>query len=186
MNNKRNYQSIIIAFLFFVSLLSCNTNTQKQEVENNNRLVGSWKFVADQVLDSANNIIQQDVGVEGLLIYLPGGKMSVQLLWNGIRDSTVNQTMINKNGAMNGLGDGPNTLTNEQAKKIVDTYDAYFGSYYVDWKNNIVTHIVTGNLRPEKVGTAYKRAFQIRGDSLFLKSTDPAMTWQTAWIKNKK
>ena len=32
--------------------------------------------------------------------------------------------------------------------------------------------MLTGNVRPEKEGIAYKRYFRLNGDSLFLRNTD--------------
>ena len=74
---------------------------------------------------------------------------------------------MNNDGISSHLGLGFNTWSREQAGTIIDTYDAYFGDYSIDWKDQIVTHTMTGNLRPEKSGTIYKRRFQLRNDSLF-------------------
>lgn len=170
---------IVSAIALMVLIQSCN-NTH-----TNQPLTGSWQIVADQLLDSSNNIIRQDTSVSGLLIYLPNGKMSVQILWKALRASMINDTIMKQDGASAGLGLGFNTWTGAQARKLIDTYDSYFGEYIVDGKTNTVTHTMVGNLRPEKQGTVYKRIFQLKGDSLFLKSTDPALRWQTALTRNK-
>jgi hypothetical protein len=176
---------LCIILMSSIFLQSCNISTNKSKNGNNDLLVGSWKFIADQELDSANRISKQDTSVSGLLIYTLDGKMSVQLLWRGTRSSMINDTIMNQDGKSYGLGSGSNTWTIEQSRKIIDTYDAYFGNYTIDWNKSIVIHTITGNLRPEKVGTSYKRAFQLKGDTLFLRSVDPAMKWQTAWLRNK-
>ena len=174
-----------VLFVLVVTIQSCNTN-QKQ-AHNTNALVGSWKFVADQELDNSNHVIKEDTNVSGLLIYTADGKMSVQLLWHGSRASLISDTIMNQDGKSLGVGLGNNSWTLDQSRQIIDTYDAYFGDYATDWDNKIVTHRISGNLRPEKEGTSYKRAFENVADTLFLKSADPDpnIKWRTKWIKNK-
>jgi len=180
-------QTKIFLFILIVTIQSCQTANQKQE-NNDKLLIGSWKFIADQELDNNNQVKNEDTNVRGLLIYTVDGKMSVQLLWHGSRTSLVNDTIMNQDGKSFGVGLGNNSWTLDQSRKIIDTYDAYFGDYSVDWKNNIVTHTISGNLRPEKEGASYKRAFLIKEDTLFLRSADPDpnMKWQTKWIRNNR
>ena len=172
-----------ITLLIFIS--SCHTTTNKPGAESENKLAGSWKFIADQLLDSADHLIKQDTAVTGLLIYTPDGKVSVQFLWKGTRVPVLNDTLMSKDGKSNGLGLGFNTWNIEQARTMIDTYDAYFGEYEVDWTAGTVTHTVKGSLRPEKEGTIHRRIFQLKGDSLFLRSADPVNRWRAACIKNK-
>jgi len=180
-------QTKLFLFILIVTIQSCQTANQKEE-NNDKLLIGSWKFIADQELDNNNQVKNEDTNVRGLLIYTVDGKMSVQLLWHGSRTSLVNDTIMNQDGKSFGVGLGNSSWTLDQSRKIIDTYDAYFGDYSVDWKNKVVTHTISGNLRPEKEGTSYKRAFQIKGDTLFLRSADPDpnMKWQTKWIRNKR
>src|ERR1035437_9817478 len=177
----------LFLFILIVTIQSCQTANQKEE-NNDKLLIGSWKFIADQELDNNNQVKNEDTNVRGLLIYTVDGKMSVQLLWHGSRTSLVNDTIMNQDGKSFGVGLGNSSWTLDQSRKIIDTYDAYFGDYSVDWENKVVTHTISGNLRPEKEGTSYKRAFQIKGDTLFLRSADPDpnMKWQTKWIRNKR
>ena len=93
---------VAIGLLIFT--LSCHTTRNKPAAESENKLTGSWKFIADQLLDSADHVIKQDTAVTGLLIYTPGGKVSVQFLWKGTRVPVLNDTSMNKDGKSNGLG----------------------------------------------------------------------------------
>lgn len=175
----------IFGIILLIGMQSCNTVTTKPGNENENKLAGSWKVVADQLLDSSYHVIDQDTNIAGLIIYMPDGKMSAQILWKGIRSPIMTDSIMqHDNAATATLGLGFNTWTFEQTRKLIDTYDSYFGNYTVDWKTNIVTHIMTGNLRPEKEGTVYKRIFKLKGDSLFLRSKDPASRWQVACVRN--
>ncbi|MEP7376440.1 MAG: lipocalin-like domain-containing protein [Chitinophagaceae bacterium] len=174
---------ILAAVVFLIFVLSCQTTNNKPEAESENKLAGSWKFIADQLMDSSSNVIKQDTAVSGLLIYTPDGKVSVQFLWKGTRAPVLNDTLMNKDGMSTGLGLGFNTWNTEEARRLIDTYDAYFGDYRVDWNASTVTHIVKGSLRPEKEGTVHQRIFQLKADSLFLRSADPGNRWRAACVR---
>ena len=145
--------------------------------------IGTWEFIADQVIDIEGNVIKQDTAVSGILIYTEGGHMSVQLLWNNLRQPIMSDSIMQYDGNSTGLGIGQNAWSIEQDNVLIDSYDAYFGKYFVDSNDGIITHRINGNMRPEKSLTEYKRKFHIKGDTLFLRSADPKFTWQTVWLK---
>jgi hypothetical protein len=176
----------ILPAIIFITLFSCNSAKIEIKEETTNDLAGAWRAVADQLIDSSGNVVRQDTNVSGLIIYTADGKMSAQILWKGVRSPLMNDSIMKQDGISTGLGIGSNTWSPEQERKLIDSYDSYFGDYTVDWKANIVTHTMAGNLRPEKEGTVYKRLFKIKNDSLFLRSTDTASRWQVAWVRNKK
>ena len=174
------FSIFILAFFFY----SCKQSSNKSKSDNE-PLLGSWRFVEEQELDNTGAVINRDTNVDGLLIYAPEGKMNVELLYKGTRQKIINDTIMNNDGISSHLGFGFNTWSAEQAKTIIDTYDAYFGDYSVDWKDQIVTHTMKGNLRPEKSGTIYKRRFRLKNDTLFLRDAKPDQYWQIVWVKNK-
>ncbi len=90
---------------------------------------------------------------------------------------------MSHDGVTYGTGFGKNTWSIDEARTLIDTYDAYFGDYTIDWENQVITHIVTGNLRPEQIGKTYSRKFQLKGDTLLLRDENPAMYWQAAWVR---
>jgi len=157
----------LLSALFISSIfLQCCKTADKKKSENDNPLTGSWNFIADQEIDSAGNVINQDTAVTGLLIYTVDGRMSIQSLWKGTRASMINDSIMKQDGSTLGLGLGSNSWDIEQARKLIDTYAC--------------------NLRPDKAGTSYAaRSFRIKGDTLFFRSTYKDMKWQTAWLKNK-
>ena len=174
------FSIFILPFFFY----SCKRSSNKAK-NDNEPLLGSWRFVEEQELDSAGSVINRDTNVDGSLIYSPEGKMNVQLLYKGTRQKIITDTIMNNDGISSHLGLGFNRWSTEEARTIIDTYDAYFGDYSVDWKDQVVTHTMNGNLRPEKSGTIYKRRFQLRNDSLFLRDAKPNQYWQVVWVKNK-
>jgi hypothetical protein len=173
--------AIIIFFVLTGNILHVNA----QKVKSNNPLIGTWKFVADQQVDESGKVVQEDKDVDGLLIYTNEGLMSVQFYWRGKRQPMMNDSIMNRDGISYGLGLGKNTWTTDDAKMLIDTYDAYFGKYDVDVKNSTVTHVIFANLRPEKSGTTYKRTYKVEGDNLYLRSTNPEMKWQTWLVRIK-
>lgn len=180
-------RKILFLLLFFMVTFffySCEQSANKP-TNNSESLLGSWRFAEEQELDSNDVAIDRDTNVDGLLIYAPDGKMNVQLLYKGTRNKIITDTIMNNDGISSHLGLGFNTWSTEQARTIIDTYDAYFGDYSIDWKDQIVTHTMTGNLRPEKIGTIYKRHFQLKNDTLLLRDAKPGQHWQVAWVRNK-
>jgi hypothetical protein len=167
-------RSLLFALMLLL-LLSCQNEKPPH--------IGTWEFIADQVVDSEGNVIEQDTAVSGILIYTKDGYMSVQLLWNNVRQPIMSDSIMQNDGNSTGLGIGQNTWTPEQDNVLIDSYDAYFGKYSVDSAEGIVTHKINGNMRPEKALTEYRRKFLIKGDTLFLRSVDPKFKWQTVWVK---
>jgi Lipocalin-like domain len=173
---------LLLIFIGSFTIYSCNSSSEKVQGAPDS-LLGSWKLVADQQVDSLGKVVLQDTSVSGLIIYTPEGKMSVQWLCYGTRNPIMNDSIMSYDGVSYGTGFGKNTWTVEQARTIIDTYDAYFGDYTIDRENQVITHVVTGNLRPEKIEKTYNRKFQLKGDTLLLRDTNPAMYWQAAWVR---
>jgi len=88
----------ILLIILLTGIQSCKM-TPAANNKTENKLIGSWKMVADQLLDNSYNVINQDTSVAGLIIYSPDGKMSAQLLWKGIRAPVMNDTIM-KTGKM--------------------------------------------------------------------------------------
>lgn len=168
-----------------IFLLSCNPAVEQKDPVTEKQLVGTWKFVADQLLDSNYQVIKEDTAVDGLLIYTPDSKMSVQFGWNGSRANLMNDSIMKQDGMSTGLGLGSNTWSLQQTRQLIDTYEAYFGDYQVDWDTYTVSHIISGGIRPDKAGTVKKRIFKITGDTLLLRSVDPMDNWGVLCVRNR-
>lgn len=169
----------------FMLLFSCNPSMKQKEQVTENNLIGTWKFIADQLLDSSYQVIKEDTSVDGLLIYTPDGKMSVQFIWKGSRANLMNDSIMKQDGMSTGLGLGNNTWSLDQSRQLIDTYEAYFGDYQVDWNTQTVSHIISGSIRPDKAGVVKKRIFKLTGDTLLLRSADPMESWGVLCVKNR-
>ena len=60
----------------------------------------------------------------------------------------------------------------QEVRSAYDGYVAYFGTYRVDEKNSIVTHVVEGSLKPSYTGTDQPRPFKLDGDDLVIEVRD--------------
>ena len=137
-------------------------------------LVGTWSAQAEETVDSADRTIASNPAT-GLLVYTPEGRVAVQIV-------------VLPRPVVPAVPEGPGNLDAwdaEQARKVIETYDAYFGTYEADVVNHTVTHHVQGELRPNLDGAAFRRRYQIDGDCLTLRSTDPSETWQVVWKRIK-
>ena len=132
-------------------------------------LVGTWIIKAMEETDAAGRT--STTHPLGMLVYTPGGRMAVQIM-------ALPRPVVPK------VPGGPDLVTawtGEQARTVVETYDAYFGTYEVDDVRQIVTHHVQGELRASLVGSTYGRRFTIEGGNLVLSSTRPEEHWRVIW-----
>ncbi len=172
--------------LFIMILLGCTPSKKNTEsVSPGKEIIGTWKYIEDQLLDAQNNILARDNKVDGLLIYTPEGKVSMQFYWRGVREPILNDTIMNKNGKSTGLGMGSNTWSLEETRKLIDSYKAYFGNYAYDPEHHVITHTSLGNIRPEKEGAEYSRNIFVRNDTLLLSNINPQEHWRAVCIKVK-
>jgi Lipocalin-like domain len=137
-------------------------------------LVGTWVIRAVETTDSTGRPIDSSRAV-GMIIYTPEGRMAVQ-------------SMVLPRPVVPPVPEGPGEVTAwgpEQVRRVVETYDAYFGTYEVDEAKHIVTHHVEGELRPNYVGAAYARRYEVDGDRLLLSSANPDERWRVVWERVK-
>lgn len=137
-------------------------------------LVGTWRAQAEETVDAAGRTVASNP-TRGLLVYTPEGHMAVQIV---VLPRPVVPAAPEGPGAVNEWNAG-------QVRKVMETYDAYFGTYETDAVNHIVTHHVQGELRPNLDGAAFRRRYQIDGDRLTLRSTNPREMWQVVWKRVK-
>ena len=100
---------------------------------------------------------KQDYAVQGMLIYLPNGDMSVVWMCPGRRKFASNDKLRG---------------TPEELQEAVSYFDAYCGTYTVDEERACVTHHVAASLFPNHEGADQVRHYRLSGDELTL-ITDP-------------
>lgn len=97
--------------------------------------------------DSAGRPIDSPRSV-GMIVYTSEGRMAVQ-------------SMVLPRPLVSAVPESPGEVTAwspEGARRVVETYDAYFGRYEVDETKHIGTHHVEGELRPN---SGRRREFQL-------------------------
>ena len=137
-------------------------------------LVGTWRLSTVEISDSMGSVVERTRPV-GMIIYTGDGHMAVQV-------------MVLPRPVVPPVPEGPDQVSawnDEQLRRVVETYDAYFGTYVVDSAQHLVTHHVEGELRPNHVGAAYARRYALSGDTLSLSSTKPGEYWRVIWERVK-
>jgi hypothetical protein len=122
-------------------------------------LIGHWRLVSWTGVDAGGNEVAHG-GAEprGDLIYLPGGRMAVQIQYDdrpalGSRDLEA--------------GDEPGKAA------AYDTYNAYCGTWSL--RGDAIVHHVELALHPDQPGMDKERPFELEGDELTL-HTQPVAT----------
>jgi hypothetical protein len=121
--------------------------------------VGTWRIVAF-ALRFPNGEVRHPAGPkpEGLLLYTPGGFMSVQVMDPSRLPFAVND---------------PRGATPEEALAACSGYIAYCGTYRVDDAAGVVIHEPDASLLPNWVGVPQRRYFRFDDNRLMLSGERP-------------
>ena len=106
-------------------------------------------------MDANGNVHRTDC--TGLLVYTPGGHMSVQVMYRK-----------------------PQAAQGGPVQYATGGYEASYGRYEVNDAHTFTYH-VDGALVRTLIGKDLKRAYQISGNRLIVKSTDPTEHWKVIW-----
>jgi hypothetical protein len=61
------------------------------------------------------------------------------------------------------------TSVGENNTAAIGGYDAYFGTYQINEKTNLVAHTLIGSINPDNIGTTVYRNLQVQEDQLIIK-----------------
>jgi len=139
--------------LLFLSLLllGAGLSAQSGGGSNRNPLVGAWKLVFLEQAAADGQLHKADCA--GMFVFTNDGKASVQVMYR------TPQT-----GSAYAQGG----------------YEASYGSYTVNDSSTFTFHI-EGALVRTLIGKELKRAYQISGNRLTVKSTDQNERWRVVW-----
>jgi catechol 1,2-dioxygenase len=131
------------------------------------KIVGTWKLVYSvEINEKGNKYFPFADDAIGFIIYDAVGNMAVQIS----RKQRKNfQSKVFRNA------------TAEELKEIPQDYLAYFGSYEIDLKNELVRHYVKGALFPGYIDKVLDRKYRFFDDKMSLKpwdGTDREILWQ--------
>lgn len=121
------------------------------DTEVENPLVGAWKLVSLEEPGENGQLHKADC--DGQFVFTKDGKASVQVMFR----SAQNGSAYAQSG-----------------------YEASFGSYHVE-DSSTFTFRIEGALVRTLIGKDLKRAYEISGKRLTVKSTDPNEHWKVVW-----
>jgi hypothetical protein len=129
-------------------------------------VAGTWKLISYETVTPAG-VRTFPLGEDaiGLLIYQPGGRMSVQFMR---RD----RPKFKSGDAWRG--------TLEEERAAFEGFFSYAGRYTVDAKRGVVTHHIEISSAPDYVGTDVERTFSIAGNRVRLTTPQRQLAGQTS------
>ena len=125
--------------------------TRNGDMEVENHLVGAWKLVTLEEADGDGHLHEADCA--GQFVFTDDGKASVQVMYRSAQTGSAY--------AQGG-------------------YEASFGRYHIDGSSTFTFHI-DGALVRTLIGKDLKRAYEISGKRLTVKSTNPKEHWKVVW-----
>lgn len=140
-----------------IALMSVITAAQGLSAQSVGRgsgsIVGTWHLVSLEQPEADGKV--HPVDCAGLLALTADGHMAVQVMENHPKPST---SQYSQNG-----------------------YEASFGTFRVDAASHTFVFHVEGALVSSLRGKDLPRAFELHGNQLTIKSTDPAEHWRVVW-----
>ena len=113
--------------------------------------VGAWKLVSLEEPSADGQLHKADCA--GMFVFTRDGRASVQVMYRNAETAS--------DYAQGG-------------------YEASYGSYHIDDASTFTFHI-DGALARTLIGKDFKRAYEISGNRLTVKSTDPNEHWKVVW-----
>jgi hypothetical protein len=146
--------SLVTMFAFHVETRDAQGQTRLAA-----RLVGTWRVVSYVDTDPGGKVTYPyGEHPAGYFIYDPTGHLSIQIM------------RTPPTPAFSSGDDDKGTAA--EVRAAYDGYVAYFGTYRVDEKRSVVTHVVEGSLKPGYTGTEQPRPFTLNGDKLVIEMRD--------------
>jgi hypothetical protein len=121
------------------------------------RFVGAWRLAWLEEQGADGKIHRADG--TGLLVYTRDGHMSVQVMYRNPPGGTNAAPLQYAQGG----------------------YEASFGTYEIDEHAHTFTFHVEGALVRTLIGKDLKRAYDLSGNQLIVKSSSPDEHWRVAW-----
>ena len=147
-----------VVTLFLATVMGTPSLSQQRGVNEGirDRFVGAWRLAWLEEPDVSGKIHRADC--TGLLVYTRDGHMSVQVMYQNPQAGTSAAPVQYAQGG----------------------YEASFGTYEIDDAHTFTFH-VDGGLVRALIGKDLKRVYELSGDQLIVKSSDPNEHWRVAW-----
>ncbi len=147
------------ASLLFAAGASSTLSGQGRDAgeSTRNRLVGAWRLVWLEEPGADGKVHRADC--TGLFVFTREGRASVQVMYQGVQAGTPGAPVQYAQGG----------------------YEASFGRYEVDAGARTFTYHVEGALVRSLVGKDLVRSFELSGNRLIVRSSNPDERWRVAW-----
>jgi hypothetical protein len=143
--------------LTVVALLSASAAAQSphdaphDNREIQNRFVGAWKLISLEETSADGQVHKADCA--GMFVFTSDGHASVEVMY---RNAETGSAYAQGN------------------------YEASYGSYHIDDSSTFTFHI-DGAIVRTLIGKDLRRAYEISGNRLTVKSTDTNEHWEVVW-----
>jgi hypothetical protein len=150
---------LTLLIILATTTLSTGQPDQNANAVIRDKFVGAWRLVWLEEPGADGKIHQADC--TGLLVYTRDGRMSVQVMYRNPQGGTGTAPVQYAQGG----------------------YEASFGRYEINDTQTFTFH-VEGALVRTLIGKDLKRAYQLNGNQLIVKSPDPKEHWRVAWERD--
>ena len=148
----------VVALLICLGMTAASESPpQDRQRRPQDRFTGAWRLARLEEPDADGKVHRADC--TGMLIYTHDGHMSVQVMY--------------RNPQTGGQG-GP-------VQYAQGGYEASFGTYTIDEATHTFTFHVDGAMVRSLIGKDLPRAYELSGNELVVKSTNPNEHWHVAW-----
>ena len=141
----------VIALLSLGAPAQSALDSRDRNTEIKDPFVGAWKLVSLEEPSADGQLHKTDCA--GILVFTRDGRASVQVMYRNAETASAY--------AQGG-------------------YEASYGSYRIDDGSTFTFHI-DGALARTLIGKDLKRAYEISGNRLTVKSTNPNEHWKVVW-----
>jgi hypothetical protein len=148
----------VVCLLLGTAIMSPSGSQERadnQRIED--RFIGAWRLASLEEEGADGKVQKADC--TGLLVYTRDGHMSVQVMYRN---------------SQSGANAAPVQYTQ-------GGYEASFGRYEIDESSHTFTFHVEGALVRTLIGKDLKRAYELSGNQLIVKSSNPNEHWRVAW-----
>jgi len=147
---------LLVAICFGTTVIAFPAG-QAHAQQERSRFVGAWRLVWLEEPDANGTVHKADC--TGLLVFALDGHMSVQVMYRNLQSG--------------GQG-GP-------VQYAQGGYEASFGTYQIDESAHTFAFHVEGAMVRSLIGKDLPRTYELSGNQLIVKSTNPNEHWRVAW-----
>jgi lipocalin-like protein len=147
----------LVAAALILSAAAARAQESKVGDDGQDRFIGAWRLVWLEEPGPDGNVHRADC--TGMFVFTRDGHASVQVMYRNPQAGTAGGPVPYAQGG----------------------YEATFGRYDVDPTARTFTYHVEGALVRSLIGKDLVRSFELSGNQLIVKSSNPNERWRVAW-----